>query len=245
MVSSPGSFAGGQSLLYVRGYVVCWVHIRCVTVDCPFMLIQYHNAKSFFCKERSIVCLPQHLPMWLLFLCSWIISQDSSLSRRFRIAAAPPYIQVCCFPCQQLHPVIVYKNANWEQLFHSFSKHGLGRAYSHVPPKNQLLLHNQFQICPNLSDQRISICFWVLHWCRLLGTPTEESWPGVNKLRDWHEYPQWQAQNLSRAVPDMGPDALDLLSVSSNPPVLLQRGCEWLSCLAACYIYIFGWIIQA
>lgn len=52
----------------------------------------------------------------------------------------------------------------------------------------------------------------LLHIFRLLGTPTEESWPGVNKLRDWHEYPQWLAQNLSRAVPDMGPDALDLLS---------------------------------
>ncbi|KAG0626411.1 hypothetical protein M758_2G123700 [Ceratodon purpureus] len=52
----------------------------------------------------------------------------------------------------------------------------------------------------------------LLHIFRLLGTPSEQSWPGVNKLRDWHEYPQWQPQNLSRAVPDMGPDALDLLS---------------------------------
>lgn len=52
----------------------------------------------------------------------------------------------------------------------------------------------------------------LLHIFRLLGTPTEESWPGVKKLRDWHEYPQWQPQNLSRAVPDMGPEALDLLT---------------------------------
>jgi cyclin-dependent kinase len=52
----------------------------------------------------------------------------------------------------------------------------------------------------------------LLHIFRLLGTPTEDSWPGVKRLRDWHEYPQWQAQSLSRAVPDMGPDALDLLS---------------------------------
>lgn len=80
------------------------------------------------------------------------------------------------------------------------------------------------------SCKSIGLFSWLLHWCRLLGTPNEESWPGVNKLRDWHEYPQWQSQNLSRAVPDMGPDALDLLSVSSNPLFFNVGIIDWAAC---------------
>ncbi|XP_042476240.1 cyclin-dependent kinase B1-1-like [Macadamia integrifolia] len=52
----------------------------------------------------------------------------------------------------------------------------------------------------------------LLHIFRLLGTPTEEQWPGVSGLRDWHEYPQWKPQNLARAVPSLEPDGVDLLS---------------------------------
>lgn len=54
----------------------------------------------------------------------------------------------------------------------------------------------------------------LLHIFRLLGTPTEKQWPGVTTLRDWHVYPQWEPQNLARAVPSLGPDGVDLLSVS-------------------------------
>ncbi|CBI31140.3 unnamed protein product, partial [Vitis vinifera] len=52
----------------------------------------------------------------------------------------------------------------------------------------------------------------LLHIFRLLGTPTEKQWPGVSSLRDWHVYPQWEPQNLARAVPSLGPDGVDLLS---------------------------------
>ncbi|CAN6444397.1 unnamed protein product [Victoria cruziana] len=52
----------------------------------------------------------------------------------------------------------------------------------------------------------------LLHIFRLLGTPTEEQWPGVSSLRDWHEYPQWKPQNLARAVPSLDPQGVDLLS---------------------------------
>ncbi|XP_073154577.1 cell division control protein 2 homolog C [Henckelia pumila] len=52
----------------------------------------------------------------------------------------------------------------------------------------------------------------LLHIFRLLGTPTEIQWPGVRSLRDWHVYPQWEPQNLTRAVPSLGPDGVDLLS---------------------------------
>ncbi|KAF5182666.1 kinase domain [Thalictrum thalictroides] len=52
----------------------------------------------------------------------------------------------------------------------------------------------------------------LLHIFRLLGTPTEDQWPGVSSLRDWHEYPQWKPQNLARAVPNLEPEGVDLLS---------------------------------
>ncbi|KAL8048455.1 hypothetical protein ABFX02_07G067400 [Erythranthe guttata] len=52
----------------------------------------------------------------------------------------------------------------------------------------------------------------LLHIFRLLGTPTEKDWPGVSSLRDWHVYPQWEPQNLARAVPSLESDGLDLLT---------------------------------
>ncbi|KAL6999306.1 Cyclin-dependent kinase B2-2 [Sarracenia purpurea var. burkii] len=51
----------------------------------------------------------------------------------------------------------------------------------------------------------------LLHIFRLLGTPNEEVWPGVSKLRNWHEYPQWSPQKLSSTVPNLDEDGLDLL----------------------------------
>jgi cyclin-dependent kinase len=54
----------------------------------------------------------------------------------------------------------------------------------------------------------------LLHIFRLLGTPNEEMWPGVSKLMNWHEYPQWSPQSLSKAVPTLEEAGLDLLSVS-------------------------------
>lgn len=50
---------------------------------------------------------------------------------------------------------------------------------------------------------------------RLLGTPNEEMWPGVSKLVNWHEYPQWRPKPLSSAVPNLEEDGLKLLGVSS------------------------------
>ena len=36
----------------------------------------------------------------------------------------------------------------------------------------------------------------------------------MSQHRDWHEFPQWRAQDLSLAVPGLGADGLDLLAVS-------------------------------
>ncbi|KAK1313103.1 Cyclin-dependent kinase B2-2 [Acorus calamus] len=52
----------------------------------------------------------------------------------------------------------------------------------------------------------------LLHIFRLLGTPNEEVWPGVSKLANWHEFPQWKPRELSCVVPHLDADGLDLLS---------------------------------
>jgi cyclin-dependent kinase len=51
----------------------------------------------------------------------------------------------------------------------------------------------------------------LLHIFKLLGTPNDRSWPGVTKLRDWHEFPQWRPQDLARVFPTLEEDGLDLL----------------------------------
>ncbi|KAI5066975.1 hypothetical protein GOP47_0017503 [Adiantum capillus-veneris] len=52
----------------------------------------------------------------------------------------------------------------------------------------------------------------LLHIFKLLGTPNENIWPGVNKLRDWHDYPQWKAGEIDKVVPNLDEQGVDLLS---------------------------------
>mmetsp|Transcript_19263 Transcript_19263/g.31168 ORF Transcript_19263/g.31168 Transcript_19263/m.31168 type:complete len:326 (-) Transcript_19263:522-1499(-) len=51
----------------------------------------------------------------------------------------------------------------------------------------------------------------LLHVFKLLGTPSEEVWPGVTRLRDWHEFPQWKTQDLSKVIPQLDAHGIDLL----------------------------------
>mmetsp|Transcript_12478 Transcript_12478/g.35046 ORF Transcript_12478/g.35046 Transcript_12478/m.35046 type:complete len:315 (-) Transcript_12478:369-1313(-) len=51
----------------------------------------------------------------------------------------------------------------------------------------------------------------LLHIFKILGTPSERLWPGVSKFRDWHEYPQWQRQDLSKLFSDLEPAGIDLI----------------------------------
>jgi len=51
----------------------------------------------------------------------------------------------------------------------------------------------------------------LLHIFKLLGTPSEDVWPGVSRLRDWHEFPQWKPQNLSDTIPQLDSKGIDLL----------------------------------
>jgi cyclin-dependent kinase len=51
----------------------------------------------------------------------------------------------------------------------------------------------------------------LLHIFKLLGTPDESTWPGVTKLRDWHEFPQWRAQDLHKVFPSLSPEGVALM----------------------------------
>jgi cyclin-dependent kinase len=52
------------------------------------------------------------------------------------------------------------------------------------------------------------------YFYRILGTPSEESWPGVTALQDWNEsFPIWPTLNLTRFNPGMDENGLDLLEV--------------------------------
>ena len=51
----------------------------------------------------------------------------------------------------------------------------------------------------------------LLHIFKLLGTPNEEVWPGVTKLKDWHMFPQWTPQDLNLTFPDLGAAGIDLM----------------------------------
>ena len=41
----------------------------------------------------------------------------------------------------------------------------------------------------------------LLHIFKLLGTPSEDAWEGVSKLRDWHEFPNWRKQARAPPLP--------------------------------------------
>lgn len=46
----------------------------------------------------------------------------------------------------------------------------------------------------------------------VLGTPTDEDWPGVKSLPDYKSsFPQWNGTPLDRAVPTLDKEGIDLL----------------------------------
>ena len=53
---------------------------------------------------------------------------------------------------------------------------------------------------------------------RILGTPTEETWPGVTKLPDYKPiFPKWSKEEnggLKKAVPTLCDEGINLLEVS-------------------------------
>lgn len=61
------------------------------------------------------------------------------------------------------------------------------------------------------GDSEIDEIFKIF---RIMGTPNEETWPGVTSLQDWNEsFPVWPTLNLSRFCPGLDENGLDLLEV--------------------------------
>lgn len=59
------------------------------------------------------------------------------------------------------------------------------------------------------GDSEIDEIFKIF---RLLGTPNEDTWPGVTSMPDFKSsFPQWSRRSLERAVPGLDPDGIDLL----------------------------------
>ncbi|KFQ38153.1 Cyclin-dependent kinase 3 [Mesitornis unicolor] len=59
------------------------------------------------------------------------------------------------------------------------------------------------------GDSEIDQLFRIF---RILGTPTEVTWPGVTQLRDYKEdFPQWARKEMKEIVPNLDQDGRDLL----------------------------------
>lgn len=62
-----------------------------------------------------------------------------------------------------------------------------------------------------LGDSEIDEIFKIF---RILGTPTEETWPGVSDLPDYKsDFPKWPAVPLDSVIPQLDEDGIDLLQV--------------------------------
>ncbi|KAF5207820.1 Cyclin-dependent kinase [Thalictrum thalictroides] len=67
---------------------------------------------------------------------------------------------------------------------------------------------NQRPLFP--GDSEIDELFKIF---RIMGTPNEETWPGVSSLPDFKSaFPKWPSKDLATVVPDLEPAGLDLLS---------------------------------
>ena len=78
---------------------------------------------------------------------------------------------------------------------------------------------------------------------RVLGTPTEASWPGVSALPDYRDiFPRWAPRSLAELVPALDPLGLDVLAKmlqcavfeTAAPALLLSPGPGG-ACLRACH----------
>ena len=68
----------------------------------------------------------------------------------------------------------------------------------------------------------------------IMGTPTDEMWPGVTSLQHWKSnFPQWKPQPWKVTFPHVPDDALDLLSVCRHSFAQESLLCAPLMCLLA------------
>lgn len=59
------------------------------------------------------------------------------------------------------------------------------------------------------GDSEIDELFKIF---KMLGTPTEDTWPGVGSFKDYKStFPQWTGDGLEKVCPDLDADGIDLL----------------------------------
>ena len=64
----------------------------------------------------------------------------------------------------------------------------------------------------NVNTSKGNLFFFYL--CRVLGTPTNAEWEGVEELPDYKTaFPKWKPKNLKDLLPEMEPAGIDLLQV--------------------------------
>ena len=57
-----------------------------------------------------------------------------------------------------------------------------------------------------------------LHFSRILGTPTNKEWEGVETLPAYKgEFPKWPRKDLCKLLPGLDRVGIDLLEVSAEP----------------------------
>ncbi|KAF7792014.1 hypothetical protein EIP86_003041 [Pleurotus ostreatoroseus] len=65
------------------------------------------------------------------------------------------------------------------------------------------------------GDSEIDQIFKIF---RILGTPTEETWPGLKELPDYKDsFPHWHAQDLTDHISNLDDNGIDLLKVDIPP----------------------------
>jgi serine/threonine protein kinase len=68
---------------------------------------------------------------------------------------------------------------------------------------------------------------------KILGTPTEETWPGVSKLPEYRtDFPAYNPIPLESLIPKLDSAGIDLLGVSWEP-LSLYYDCLW-HCVCVC-----------
>jgi len=45
----------------------------------------------------------------------------------------------------------------------------------------------------------------------LLGTPCKETWPDLDCLKEWHEFPVWTSSGINKVFPTLENNGLELL----------------------------------
>lgn len=78
------------------------------------------------------------------------------------------------------------------------------------------------------GDSEIDQLFRIF---RTLGTPNENVWPGVSRFPDFKEsFPQWLKQDLSKILPSLESEAVDLLTVCLAFRITTFRNSTFLYC---------------